>query len=96
MIAVDNAWEARRNERGEVRSCNPETEFRKGFAAATRKEPWPVESPINWPGLYRVSAERAAQYEKALRLAGLSVRDALDMTLTDEELQAALTRKDGA
>ena len=91
MIAVDDAWEARRNERGEVRSCNPETEFRKGFAAGNCSEfPDSSESPIDWPRLYRVTAERAAGYEMVLRANGIDVRDALDPAFVDAAASSAL------
>ena len=33
MKTVDQAWQARKTERGTTRSCNPETEFCKGFEA---------------------------------------------------------------
>jgi len=66
----DEAWAARKVERGDGRACNPETEFRLGFAAGT-------VDPFRWRGLYAIAAKRAAQYELVLREAGLPVRDAL-------------------
>jgi hypothetical protein len=67
----DEAWAARKVERGEGRACNPETEFRLGFAAG-------AADPFRWAQLYKIAAERASKFEAALRANGISVRDALD------------------
>jgi len=39
---ADEAWAARKVERGEGRACNPETEFRRGFEAALATMPHAV------------------------------------------------------
>ena len=38
MSTATTAWQAREIERGTTRSCNPQTEFRAGFAAANCSE----------------------------------------------------------
>ena len=78
----DEAWAARKVERGDGRACNPETEFRLGFAAGT-------VDPFRWRGLYAIAAKRAAQYELVLREAGLPVRDALERDVFSAEDVAA-------
>ena len=82
MKKSDEAWAARKVERGDGRACNPETEFRLGFAAGT-------VDPFRWRGLYAIAAKRAAQYELVLREAGLPVGDALERDVFSAEDVAA-------
>ena len=76
MSTADEAWKAREIERGAARSCNPETEFRLGFAAG-------AADPMHWAGLYVVAARRADDFEVVLRAHGINVRDALDPAFVD-------------
>jgi len=62
MKRSDEAWAARKVERGDGRACNPETEFRRGFAARDAEVSKLAGQADGWA---RVSASYAADLKAA-------------------------------